>query len=65
MGSFSEQYDAQVANIELVPGRQANSLAGKFASNSRFGVFSVGPYTAGMAHSIALWMKTSEASKNM
>jgi len=65
MGSFSEQYDAQVANIELVPGRKANSLAGKFSSNSRFGVFSVGPYTAGMAHSIALWTKTSEASKKM
>ena len=25
----------------------------------------MGPYTAGMAHSIALWMKTSEASKKM
>ena len=46
MGSFGEQYDAQVANIQLVPGRKANSVAGKFASNSRFGVFSMGPYFA-------------------
>eukprot|EP00573_Skeletonema_grethae_P008867 CAMPEP_0201711174 /NCGR_PEP_ID=MMETSP0578-20130828/59006_1 /ASSEMBLY_ACC=CAM_ASM_000663 /TAXON_ID=267565 /ORGANISM="Skeletonema grethea, Strain CCMP 1804" /LENGTH=816 /DNA_ID=CAMNT_0048200223 /DNA_START=396 /DNA_END=2843 /DNA_ORIENTATION=+ len=65
MGSFGEQYDAQVANIELVPGRKAGTYAGKFAPNSRFGVFSMGPYTAGMAHSIAMWMKTSEASKKM
>jgi len=65
MGAFGEQYDAQVANIQLVPGRNANTFAGKFASNSRFGVFSIGPYTAGMAHSISLWMRTPEASKAM
>jgi hypothetical protein len=65
MGSFGEQYDAQVANIELVPGRKANTLAGKFVSNSRFGIFSIGPYTAGMAHSSALWMRTPETSKTM
>jgi len=65
MGSFGSQYDAQISNIELVPGREANTYAGKFTSNSRFGVFSMGPYTAGMAHSIALWMKTSEVSKKM
>jgi len=65
MGSFGEQYDAQVSNIQLVPGRKAGTYAGKFAPNSRFGVFSMGPYTAGMAHSIAMWMKTSEASKKM
>lgn len=64
-GSFGAQYDAQIANIQLVPGRTTNTYAGRFAPNSRFGVFSRGPYTAGMAHSIALWMKTSEASKKM
>lgn len=64
-GSFGEQYDAQIANIELVPGRNADTLAGKFESNSRFGVFSIGPYTAGIAHSIALWMRTSMPSKVM
>jgi len=65
MGSFAEQYDAQVANIQLVQGRNPNTSAGKFTSNSRFGVFSIGPYTAGMAHSAALWMRTSESSKAM
>ena len=65
LGSFAEQYDAQIANIELVPGRNADTLAGKFTPNSRFGVFSIGPYTAGMAHSSALWMRTSVPSKVM
>ena len=65
LGSFAEQYDAQVANIELVPGRNADTLAGKFTPRSRFGVFSIGPYTAGMAHSAALWMRTSVSSKLM
>ena len=65
MGSFGAQYDAQIANIQLVPGRNANTYAGKFAPDSRFGVFGMGPYTAGMAHSVALWMKTSEVSKKM
>lgn len=65
IGTFGQQYDAQVANVELVQGRHSNTIAGKFSSSSRMAVFSVGPYTAGMAHSIAFWVKTSETTKKM
>ncbi|GFH53361.1 hypothetical protein CTEN210_09837 [Chaetoceros tenuissimus] len=65
IGTFGQQYDAQVANVELVQGRHNNTMAGKFSSSSRMAVFSIGPYTAGMAHSISFWMKSSQTTKEM
>ena len=64
-GSFGQQYDSQITNIDIVQGRNENTLAGKFSQSSRMGVHSVGPFTAGMVHSISFWMKTGEASKEM
>ena len=64
-GSFGQHYDSQITNIDIVQGRNDHTLAGKFSQSSRMGVHSVGPFTAGMVHSISFWIKTGEASKEM
>lgn len=64
-GSFGQQYDAQIHGVRLVKSRSGRGFAGKFTAESRMGIFGVGPFTAGIAHSISLWIKTDEASKTM
>ena len=64
-GSFGQQYDAQIHSVKLVKSRSGRGFAGKFTAESRMGIFGVGPLTAGLAHSISLWIKTDEVSKVM
>ena len=45
--------------------RTGRGFAGKFTAESRMGIFGIGPFTAGLAHSISLWIKTDEVSKTM
>ena len=63
-GSFSQQYDAQVAGIQLEEGK-IGQYAGEFTSSSRFGVYSFGPFIAGRIISTAIWIKTTESSREM
>jgi len=60
----SEQYDAQVANIELVDGRRGYS-AGKFEMNSRLAIYSGGPHGPGTVIAYNLWIKTTQQNSEM
>ena len=57
MLEYLEQYNAQVANIDLVQGRRGMS-AGKFTSASRFAIYSGGPHGGGNMMSYNVWIKT-------
>jgi hypothetical protein len=63
---YLEQYDAQVANVELVHGRRG-LLAAKFlGTESRFGVYSTGPHGGGtIPISYNIWVKTSTQNREM
>mmetsp|Transcript_15318 Transcript_15318/g.28840 ORF Transcript_15318/g.28840 Transcript_15318/m.28840 type:complete len:721 (-) Transcript_15318:47-2209(-) len=63
-GSLGQQYDAQVANIEFVPGRRGER-AGRFTELSRFSVFARGPHGAGNLVSYNIWIKTAEKNSEM
>jgi len=65
-GSFGAQYDAQVSNIELVPGRKGTGdTAGLFNEDSRMAIFGVGPYSGGEVISFSLWVNTDESNSEM
>ena len=65
-GTFGAQYDAQVGNVELVEsGRVDGKFAGKFAGNSRFAIFGMGPYSGGEMVSFSLWFKTNDSNNEM
>jgi len=64
-GSFGAQYDAQVGNVVIVPGREGGSSAGLFLEDSRFGIFGVGPNGGGEIVSFSMWIKTTESDSNM
>lgn len=63
-GTLGQQYDAQVANIEMVPGRRGK-WAGKFTEHSRFSIFARGPHGAGNLVSYNIWIKTMEQDSEM
>jgi len=63
-GTFGQQYDAQVANIELEEGNIGNK-AGKFDETSRFGIYSTGPHSGGDIISYTIWIKTLEEDSEM
>jgi len=57
-GSFGQQYDAQVANVDLVYDGRSDKFAGSFDKNSRLAVYSTGPHNGGFIISYALWVNT-------
>lgn len=57
-------YDAQVANVELVPGK-VDSYAVSLTELSRIAFYGTGPHSGGNILSFALWIKTSQASTEM
>ena len=57
-GSFGMDYDAQVANIELVTEGVFGS-AGVFNTNSRAAIHGMGPHSGRLPISYALWFKTT------
>jgi hypothetical protein len=63
-GSLGQQYDAQVANLKLVPGRRGVNAA-EFSEQSRFGIFARGPHGAGNIVSYNIWIKTAEKGSEM
>ena len=56
------QYDGQVGNVEIVPGRESENSAGLFHPNSRFAIYGVGPFSGGEVVSFSLWIKTNVQS---
>mmetsp|Transcript_6269 Transcript_6269/g.7943 ORF Transcript_6269/g.7943 Transcript_6269/m.7943 type:complete len:512 (+) Transcript_6269:47-1582(+) len=56
-GSFGQLYDAQVANLEFVPGK-VGEFAGSFSDSSRLALYATGPHSGGNIISYAFWMKT-------
>jgi len=61
-GSFAQNYDGQIANVNLKTG--INGLSGAFDSSSRFGIYSSGPHGGGgHAISYSLWFKTNKSSE--
>lgn len=58
-GTFDQQYDAQVANLELGTGKVGQS-AGVFNLTSRLGIYATGPHSGGETISYAVWIKTTE-----
>jgi hypothetical protein len=65
-GSLDSQYDAQVANLKIVPSKRnhleggSNTDAGYaalFRFQSRFSIFGVGPLSAGDIVSFSMWIK--------
>jgi len=61
-GSFGQQYDGQLSNVQLKPGIIGQS-SGEFDSSSVLGIFAAGP-NGGNGHTIsyALWFRTSQSS---
>uniref|UniRef100_A0A7S3QJ37 Laminin G domain-containing protein n=1 Tax=Chaetoceros debilis TaxID=122233 RepID=A0A7S3QJ37_9STRA len=55
-GEFGQQYDAQIANVELSKGVMGN--AAMFSPDSRMSVYSMGPFSGGTAMSYSFWFKT-------
>jgi len=62
-GSFGQQYDAQIANVNLSWSSSRNDSYATFTERSRLGIFTNGPHTSGGIISYALWIKTSEISE--
>ena len=56
------QYDGQVGNVDIVPGRETGNSAGLFHPNSRFAIYGVGPFSGGEVMSFSLWIKTDVQS---
>jgi hypothetical protein len=63
IGGFGQNYDAQVANIDLVPG--VYGKAGAFDFNSRAAVLGMGPHSGGKAVSYSLWLKTTTTGQKV
>lgn len=57
-----EQHNAQVANINLVPGRRGLKAA-SFTTFSRFAIYANGPHGAGNLISYNLWIKTTQSGE--
>ncbi len=62
-GAFGQNYDAQVTNIDIIPGMHGN--AGTFDLDSRAAVLGQGPHTAGKAVSYSLWIRTTQGGKRI
>ncbi len=63
VGALGMNYDAQTANIDLVPGVHGN--AGSFSANSRAAVLGMGPHSDFKAISYSLWVKTNADGENI
>ncbi|VGO19760.1 LamG-like jellyroll fold domain-containing protein [Pontiella sulfatireligans] len=63
LGTFGRHYSALTANVKLADG--PHGKAGQFDSESRMGVFAMGPHHSGHAVSYALWVKTASADHQL
>eukprot|EP01083_Nonionella_stella_P078386 214505_1 len=63
-GQFGAQYDAQVGNLVLGPGR-FGGRSGLFNDRSRMAMIASGPFSAGDVISFGLWFRTSQYRSNM
>jgi len=63
-GQFGAQYDAQVCNLVLGPGR-IGGRSGWFNDRSRMAMIASGPFSAGDVISFGLWFKTWQYESNM
>ena len=59
-----EQFDAQIANIELVPGK-VGTYAASFIKLSRFSMYGTGPNAGGNIISFSAWIKTTQSTSEM
>ena len=57
-GEFGSDYDAQSANIHLTTEDGISGKAGAFQSNSRAGIWAMGPHFEDREVSYSLWIKT-------
>jgi len=57
-GGFGQQYDAQIANMELMGNSINGQYSGRFWHKSRVGIYSTGPHNGGDIISYALWFRT-------
>lgn len=55
-GEFGVDYDAAIANIQLVDG--VDGMAGRFSGMSRAAIWSMGPHFEGREVAYSLWFKT-------
>jgi len=61
-GSFGQQYDAPVGNVEIVQGNVTGN-AGYFNGSSQMGVYSFGPSRGGGVISYSILFRTSQAAE--